>query len=431
LYQTCRYDFTGYNLPVPEGTYTVTLKFCEPHFDSSGKRVCDVTLQGKTVVKMLDIHGRVGKFAALDLIFKDVRVEGGALRIGLVAVTSLPCISAIVVEGEDFTRKINCGGPAWGGYEADAPAGGGSIPRMRKVACDDFYADWAAAMFGAEAGKAAAPIFARIDSRLPRPLARGCPAGVKPDPRPWAAVAPAYAFVDELAACGDKAAGAGNRERFDYWLGTMRYLRAGARLDCAVGKLLAVLKKTKAEKDAAKRKALAQSAAVPAYRDVLDAYAEAFGHLLDTASTKGGLTTIMYWEHAFHPYALERPGRELAKLLGGPLPADLQLNSAYHGKPRLIVPTVRTAIAPGETLTLKVLVLGAESPILRWRRMGEGEWRSVSLKHVARGAYEVAFPAGGAAFDLEYVVTAGNGALRFPAVHPQTLVLLPSTEESR
>jgi len=51
-----------------------------------------------------------------------------------------------------------------------------------------------------------------------------------------------------------KVTGAGHLERFDYWLGTMRYLRAGAKLDCAVGNFLAMMKKVNAEKDPAWRR---------------------------------------------------------------------------------------------------------------------------------------------------------------------------------
>ena len=49
LYQTVRYDLGGYRLKIPNGTYTVTLKFCEPAYAEKEKRVFGVKLQGKTV----------------------------------------------------------------------------------------------------------------------------------------------------------------------------------------------------------------------------------------------------------------------------------------------------------------------------------------------------------------------------------------------
>ena len=416
----------------------MTLQFCEPHFDSPGKRVCDVKLQDRTVTEKLDIFAEVGKFAALDYTFDDVKVADGRLKIEFAYVVSLPCISGITVEGKDFTRKINCGGPALRDYAADFPLPQATAPgqRLRKVPCGDFYADWATALFGAEAAGEIAVIFAAIDSRLPRPLSRGCPAGVRPNGQPWQQVAPAYAFVDDLAKCRDQVAGPGNRARFDYWLGTMQYLRAGAKLDCAVGKFQLAMQKVNAEKDPTARKQLAAELGVPAYREILSAYAEAFGHLLGTVSTNGGLATVMYWEHGFYPVALGDTGRALSGVLGGPLPAELRVPVTYQGPPRLIVPTVRTHAREDESLKLKVIVLDENRPktaTLYWRPMGEGDYQAMTLEHVARGVYTVTLPpAKGDA--VEYYIratTAEDQTLIWPPTAPpiaQTVICIPNED---
>jgi len=119
LYQTCRYDLQGYRLAVPNGSYRVTLKFCEPHFDAKAKRVCDVKLQGKTVLSQLDIFAKVGSFAACDESFDNVQVTDGQLKIDIVNRVSMACISGIVVAGKDYSKKINCGGPQWKDYQKD------------------------------------------------------------------------------------------------------------------------------------------------------------------------------------------------------------------------------------------------------------------------------------------------------------------------
>jgi hypothetical protein len=54
LYQTCRYNFDGYNLKVPNGRYRVTVGFCEPHFGKAAEGIGDFKLQGKTAVQELD-----------------------------------------------------------------------------------------------------------------------------------------------------------------------------------------------------------------------------------------------------------------------------------------------------------------------------------------------------------------------------------------
>lgn len=105
LYQTCRYNFEGYDLKVPNGKYRVTLGFCEPHFDKSAERIGDFKLQGKTAVEALDIFARVGKFAALDLVSDGVDVTDGWLRLRIHARKSWPCISTVVIEGDGFVAR--------------------------------------------------------------------------------------------------------------------------------------------------------------------------------------------------------------------------------------------------------------------------------------------------------------------------------------
>ncbi|KAL1433380.1 hypothetical protein MTO96_012586 [Rhipicephalus appendiculatus] len=68
LYQTERYHTAtfGYDIPVnKDGDYVLVLKFCEVYFDSPGRKVFDVVLNGQyTVVADLDIHARVGRGVA-------------------------------------------------------------------------------------------------------------------------------------------------------------------------------------------------------------------------------------------------------------------------------------------------------------------------------------------------------------------------------
>ena len=59
----------------------------------------------------------------------------------------------------------------------------------------------------------------------------------------------------------------------------------------------------------------------------------------------------------------------LVRLLGTDLPDQAMPTMHYAGVPRLIVPETRTELAPGEALTLKVIVLDndpARSGALYW-----------------------------------------------------------------
>jgi hypothetical protein len=158
--------------------------------------------------------------------------------------------------------------------------------------------------------------------------------------------------------------------------------------------------------------------------------AAVFDHLLGTVSTTGELGTVANWNQHNLPGLLTKPGEELAKLLGEPLPASAQLSHYYHGPTRIIVPTTRTSLAAGEPLKLKVIVLAQTSPraaTLCWRKLGERRFAKVPLTPVARGVYSVQLPAGGKD-DFEYYVQveAGGGTpVYFPATAPtlnQTVV---------
>ncbi|NQT36192.1 MAG: hypothetical protein HQ581_01805, partial [Planctomycetes bacterium] len=436
VYQSCRYDLRGYGIRLPNGKYRVTLKFCEPHFNEAGKRVCDVKLQGKTVLEKLDIFAKVGQFAALDYTYDDVEVTDGWLQLRIEYRESLPCISAIVIQGPGYTRKINCGGAAHGDYEADAPnAAPTTMGPPRGLAVSDFYADWTLTLFGAEVAEETAAVFSRIDGRLPRAGGNGCPAALAPDARPWDKVAQEYTFVDELAACRDKVRGPGNLERFDYWLGTMRYLRANGRLQCAWAVFNTAVARCQAEQDPEKRKELARRLGLPAYRECLDAFAEAYGYLLDTTSTYGAMATVINWEHSpsYRIRAIETTGQQLAAALGEPLPQDAQPTQRYTGKPRMFVPTVRNLLETGETLKLRVFVLDNHRPqeaALYWKPLGTKEgYRKVPLQHVGRAVHAVSLPA--LDDDIEYNIratTADGTELVWPATAPavnQTVVVMP------
>jgi hypothetical protein len=57
----------GYHLPVPDGTYRVTLKLIEYEIDRKGGRVFDVLIRGKRVAEKVDIYAEVGRFKPYDL----------------------------------------------------------------------------------------------------------------------------------------------------------------------------------------------------------------------------------------------------------------------------------------------------------------------------------------------------------------------------
>ena len=424
LYQTVRYDVSSYRFALPAGHYSVTLKLCEPFYQAAGKRVFSVALQGKEVIHSLDLFAKVGQNQAVDESFPDVEVGKNGLDIDFIPVVEFPCIAAIDIEGPGGVRKVDCGGPAYKDYAADWPASTEhGEPAGRFAPIGDFYEDWASQRFGPAVGQEAGRIFEKIDGRLPIPVTwTDGPGGVTPDSRAWPDVQKEFAFVEALEGLRPKITGAGERDRFDYWLNQFRYMKSIARLRCAWGQYDALLKDVTALKGQNARPA---ESPIPLRRSLIQCAAEVYGYLLATVSTPGELGTVANWEEHILPAVVDGPGTALAKLLGKELPADCQPSFIYAGPTRVIVPTLRSAVLPGEPLDLKVLVLSAgpvRGATLLWRPLGIGRFEAIPLTHVARGVYRVTIPPAAPGVEvLEYSisVTDSKGQIvRFPITAP-------------
>jgi len=434
LYQSVRYNVGAYNLPVPDGSYSVTLKFCEPNYKSAGQRIFVVKMQGQPVIEQLDIFAKVGQNRALDYTFQNIEVTNHWLDIDFTPVVEYPSIAAISVRGSRFAQNINCGGSAYEDYAADWPASPPLEPRFPSTT--DFYSDWAQHQFGEEIAPQAAAIFERIDGKLPRPSDWvGGPGGIQPDVRPWSDVSQRYNFVDELAALRPKIRSTGNRDRFDWWLSTFQYMKAIARVNCSWAGYTNAATRVRAA-DAAERKELARQTLLPLRRDLIQQVNEVYQYLLATVSNPGELGTVANWEQHLLPELLAKPGMDLAELLGGDLPADAQPSRVYRGPLRVIVPTLRSSVAVGEALEIKCIILAEQTPLeaaIYSRSLGEGKFARTKLTHVARSVYSATLPAPGEDdTGLEYyvkVVPGKGGPGYFPATAPamnQTLVVQPS-----
>ncbi|WP_375436353.1 malectin domain-containing carbohydrate-binding protein [uncultured Hymenobacter sp.] len=134
LYQTERYGSFTYNLPVPNGQYTVKLHFAELYWNTAGQRVFNVAAEGTTVLNAYDIVQKVGPLTATTETFP-VTVTDGVLSLafapGAMGVDQ-PKVSAIeVLEGmPTAVLRLKAGGDAlttsFGRFAADQYFAGGS-----------------------------------------------------------------------------------------------------------------------------------------------------------------------------------------------------------------------------------------------------------------------------------------------------------------
>jgi len=97
LYQNEHWGMTAWRAAVPNGDYTVTLKFAETYFNAPGTRAFSVTAEGATVVGNLDLYAVAGKNTAVDRTFA-VKVSDGRLDLGFSATRNNAKIDGILVQ---------------------------------------------------------------------------------------------------------------------------------------------------------------------------------------------------------------------------------------------------------------------------------------------------------------------------------------------
>jgi hypothetical protein len=98
LYQKEHYA-TGpfqYQIAVPNGTYTVNLKFAEIYYTSGGNRIFNVAINGQTALPNFDPAQVAGAFTAVDRQVT-VNVTTGQIVVRFTPVADLPTISAIEI----------------------------------------------------------------------------------------------------------------------------------------------------------------------------------------------------------------------------------------------------------------------------------------------------------------------------------------------
>ncbi len=106
LYASERWGHFSYAVPVAEGRYRVTLKFCEGHYGRRntgtgglGSRVFDVYCNGVALLRGFDIFKEAGgEGLPLDRTFSGIRPNAqGKIILSFVPITGMACVNAIEV----------------------------------------------------------------------------------------------------------------------------------------------------------------------------------------------------------------------------------------------------------------------------------------------------------------------------------------------
>ncbi len=302
-------------------------------------------------------------------------------------------------------------------YEADRLAEGaaGSAAKSRAMPIRDFYLDFARANFGNNVAELVGEILARIDGiNLPQISDwKTGPGDLVPISAPWSEVKKQYGFVDELGGHRARIKSPGDLERFDYWLNTYRAMSLMAEASCERGQLDQAMK----EKDYSK--------ALSARLRMAKVWSCLLSLQASIVDTPGEMGTVANLEQHVRRHAgfLEAHDKALEQGLGSALSPEARPSKDYTGPARILVPTVRSVVRRGETLTVPVMVLDSgvlSTTAVHFRAMGKGKWHKLPLTHVGRAVFKVELPRAEEAF--EYYVTAETTSghkLVWPATAPQ------------
>ena len=285
----------------------------------------------------------------------------------------------------------------------------------RDLPADDFYHDWAESQFGKNVGGEIAFIFTRIDGgplflRGHNQRKANLPRGSMWYQGPGAIISAvnesvhviaskeeiseAFWFIEDLENLRSSLNGAGNIERFDYWLNTFRFARATALLGFILDELDEVVRITQQNEDRNDQARTIREVAFPLRLETTALWEEMVKTLLLTVSNTGEMGTIANLEQ--HNLGklniLGKHDSLLTALSEQPLPASTRLTTDYDGPLRVIVPTKRTLLEDSEDLYVRARILARQpvlSATLYWRMLGDISFKRLPMMHIARGVYQV------------------------------------------
>ena len=125
LYRSGRaglYSDFSYTIPVPNGSYTVTLGFAEIQYAAPGQRVFNVILNGTTVLSNFDILTQVAPLTPYTQQFP-VTVTNGAVQLAFNGVTARGLVNAIqIAPGSGSSTSSSSSGSSSSTTSSGAPA---------------------------------------------------------------------------------------------------------------------------------------------------------------------------------------------------------------------------------------------------------------------------------------------------------------------
>jgi hypothetical protein len=306
----------------------------------------------------------------------------------------------------------------------------------RDLPVEDFYTDWTATEFG-NSNPVLVRIFTELDGRgveLREGQKGDAPLNasdwiqgpgalmVNRDPEDIQDRLDRYEFIPELEAFRKQINGAGNMERFDYWLNTFLFNEAVLEVTQSQIELNLIVERMKKESNAGKKSELAGTEAIPKRIELARRWERMNRILMRMVSTTGELGTIANLEmHNIRKNGnLTGHDAYLRSVLNEDLPAETAVSEKYTGPARMVVTGNPSILHKGEDLYLRIRVLSEEDNIsgkIHFRKLGGKEFATALLNRISSNVFEVRIPARSIPDDLEYYleVEANHEKVLYPA----------------
>jgi hypothetical protein len=337
------------------------------------------------------------------------------------------CDGMMAIHWRTAAIAPNFAAQAQAGWTFDRSGATNAPADNQKPAMDAFWADWGSGLFGGEAGAGAGRLIQRFDGGhlAINALVNG---GTNTTD---AGIAAYFAPLQAMESLRPRIQGAGNLERFDYWLNLVRATQLRVQTWVLAARLLGAIEQANKLAEAGAQREFARKVILPLRLDVARHYEDLIAAFVRCAKSPGEIGTITSIESGCRRRIVSAHDAAIEKLLGTPLPAEAAISTAYRGEPRIFVSAPCTQLLAAMNIEIRAFVLSdskCDSVTLYCRTLGEGAFKPVPAVHRARQAYRVDLPVHSLG-TLEYFLEAeldGGRKVRWPATAPalnQTVVV--------
>lgn len=317
----------------------------------------------------------------------------------------------------------------------------GDSLKLRDLEAADFYADWAKHQFGESVGERMANIFTGHDggvltlfrqpfiTNLPRPAdwIEG-PGGLRLNYfKPWPETEKMFGFISEMEELQPEIKGAGNTERFMFWLNEFRYLKATTHLACLIDEFNQLSTEMK-KQPSAKQKAFAEEKLSPKRIEEMQVLADVHGYLAQVITSKGTLGNLTNWQSHVIPIFIDKQATALSAALGRELTsAEMSAKNSSNRVVNVISPAA--SLEKDDAFIVEVLTMnaGITEGAIFYRALGEKTFEQSPLVNMARGVYKTEIQAEKITGDFEYYIeikSNGETVKTYPSGAPETMGLV-------